>query len=66
MRLEVFREPELEFGRGGTHVDIRYGLMRHGPLDIDEASAPTQLKVGLVGTEETQARKSVCRISGLF
>jgi hypothetical protein len=38
---------------GGTHVDIRYGIMRYGPLDLGEASAPTQLKVGLVGTEET-------------
>src|SRR5580704_5240290 len=55
MRLQFFQEPELEFGRGGTHVDIRYGLMRHGPLDIEETSAPTQLRVGVIGTEETIA-----------
>lgn len=55
MKLRFFQEPELEFGNGGTHVDIRYGLMRHGPLDLGETSAPSQLKVGLVGTEETIA-----------
>jgi hypothetical protein len=55
MRLQFFQEPELEFGRGGTHVDIRYGLMRYGPLDIDEITAPTQLRVGIVGIEESVA-----------
>ncbi len=55
MRLQFFQEPELEFGRGGTHVDIRYGVMRYGPLDVDETTAPTQLRVGLVGTEESIA-----------
>jgi hypothetical protein len=55
MKLSFFHEPELEFGNGGTHVDIRHGVMRHGPLDLDEASAPCQLRVGLIGTEETIA-----------
>lgn len=27
--------------------------MRHGPLDIGENTAPTQLKLGLIGTEQT-------------
>ena len=36
-----------------THVDIRHGLMRHGPLDVDDSASPTHLRVGLVGTEET-------------
>jgi len=53
MKLCFFHEPELEFGNGGTHIDIRYGLMGHGPLDLGETSAPSQLRVGLVGTEET-------------
>jgi hypothetical protein len=53
VKLSFLHEPELEFGNGGTHVDIRYGLTRYGPLDLGETSAPTQLKVGLVGTEET-------------
>ncbi len=55
MKASFFQEPELEFGNGGTHVDIRYGLMRYGPLDLGETSAPIQLRIGLVGTEETIA-----------
>jgi len=50
-----FPEPELEFGNGGTHVDIRYGIIRHGPLDLGDPTAPTSLRVGIVGTEETIA-----------
>jgi hypothetical protein len=55
MKTSFLHEPDLEFGNGGTHVDIRYGLMRYGPLDSGDASAPTQLRVGLIGTEETIA-----------
>src|SRR5260370_21767901 len=53
MNLSFFQEPELEFGNSGTHVDIRYGMMRHGPLDLGEPTAHTQLRIGIVGTEET-------------
>jgi hypothetical protein len=53
MNLSFFQEPELEFGNSGTHVDIPYGMMRHGPLDLGEPTAPTQLRIGIVGTEET-------------
>jgi hypothetical protein len=53
VKLKFINEPELEFGSGGTHVDIRHGIMAHGPLDLGEATAPTQLRVGLVGTEQT-------------
>ena len=53
MKLSFFHEPELEFGNGGTHVDIRHGVTRHGPLDVDDSASPTHLRVGLVGTEET-------------
>lgn len=55
MKLSFLHEPELEFGNGGTHVDIRFGVMRHGPLDLGETSAPSQLRVGLIGNEETIA-----------
>jgi len=55
MKLSFFQEPDLEFGNGGTHVDIRYGVMRYGPLDLGDTSAPAQLRIGLVGTEETIA-----------
>jgi len=53
MKLSFFHEPELEFGGGGTHVDIRYGVIRYGPLDSGETSAPSQLRLGLIGTEDT-------------
>jgi len=55
VKLSFLHEPELEFGNGGTHVDIRHGVMRHGPLDIGEDTAPTQLRIGLIGTEQTIA-----------
>lgn len=53
MNLTFFQEPELEFGSGGTHVDMRFGITRYGPLDTGDPAAPAQLRVGLVGTEET-------------
>jgi len=55
MKVSFFHEPELEFGNGGTHVDMRYGMTQHGPLDLGEISSPRQLRVGLIGTEETIA-----------
>jgi len=53
MKMSFFNEPELEFGNGGTHVDIRHGLLHYGPLDLGETSAPNQLRIGLIGTEES-------------
>jgi hypothetical protein len=53
MNATFLHEPELEFGNGGTHVDIRYGLLRYGPLDVGDTTAPSRLRVGLIGTEET-------------
>lgn len=53
MKMEFFDEPDLEFGSGGTHVDIRHGIILHGPLDLGEATAPNQIRVGLVGTSES-------------
>ncbi len=55
MNLSFLAEPELEFGNGGTHVDIRYGIISHGPLDLGDLTAPTSLRVGIVGTDETIA-----------
>ena len=52
MKLTFFEEPDLEFANGGTHVDVRFGITRFGPLDLGETKAPTQLRVGLVGTQE--------------
>lgn len=53
MRLEHLQEPELEFGDGGRHVDVRFGLMQFGPLDRDTVHAPGDIRVGIVGTAET-------------
>ncbi len=52
MRVDHLPEPELEFG-AGRHIDIRFGLMNHGPLDFESAVAPKQIKLGVVGTPET-------------
>jgi len=53
MKIEFLQEPPLEFGGEGTHIDVRYGLMQYGPLDRGTGPAPSQLKVGIVGTKET-------------
>lgn len=55
MKLSFLHEPELEFGNAGTHVDIRHGVMRYGPLDLGEDTAPKQIRVGLIGTDQTIA-----------
>ena len=55
MKCSSFREPDLEFGGGGTHIDIRYGIDQFGPFDLGDTKAPTQLRVGLVGTDDTIA-----------
>src|SRR5436309_9320759 len=52
MKVDFLQEPELEFG-AGKHIDIRFGLMNYGPLDYERLLAPTQIKVGIVGTPET-------------
>jgi len=49
MKVEYLREPDLEFGYGGRHQEQRAGLMLHGPADIEFASRPTTLRVGLIG-----------------
>ena len=56
MRTDFFPEPRLEFGDGGFHIDARFGLLEHGPVDRDTSPAPSDLKVAIVGTEETVHR----------
>jgi hypothetical protein len=53
VRIEFLHEPELEFGAGGQHIDIRFGLLHNGPLDLRTGRAPAEIKVGIVGTTET-------------
>jgi hypothetical protein len=45
--------PPLEFGGAMRHVDIRFGLMDHGPFDFGNEGAPKRIKVGIVGSAET-------------
>lgn len=52
MRLSFLEEPELEFG-AGRHIDIRFGIMRHGPLDFDLPVAPKKINLGIVGSKES-------------
>jgi hypothetical protein len=49
MRATVLDEPELEFGAGGRHIDPRFGIANYGPLDAGTDSAPTRIRVGIVG-----------------
>jgi hypothetical protein len=54
MRLELLQpEPELEFGKGGRCQDIRFGIGHYGAFDYDNPKGPRQIKLGLVGTDET-------------
>ena len=43
-------EPDLEFGDGGRHIDPRYGLMTHGPLQPKPGDL---VRIGVIGTSET-------------
>jgi hypothetical protein len=53
MRAIVIDEPELEFGAGGRHIDPRHGIMHWGPVDVGTESAPSVIRVGLVGPQST-------------
>jgi hypothetical protein len=53
MKIDFLIEPELEFGNDGNHIDVRFGIMQHGRLDRGLLTAPSHLKLGIVGTEET-------------
>ncbi|HOC54733.1 MAG TPA: hypothetical protein PKI20_03830 [Verrucomicrobiota bacterium] len=65
MKIELLDEPELEFGRRGRHIDIRFGIKAHGPVSVDESDAPRDIKVGMVGTpaslEKLNSWMSACR-----
>lgn len=52
MKIDFLDEPELEFG-AGNHIDIRFGLMDYGPLDVGADLAPRAIRVGIVGTPAT-------------
>jgi hypothetical protein len=52
MKIEILDEPELEFAAGTRHIDIRYGLMNAGPLDVMTPRLRT-VSIGIVGTTTT-------------
>ena len=51
MKAILLHEPELEFGTG-RHVDIRFGLMAHGPVDFEDSPA-SRIRAGIVGSPES-------------
>ena len=55
MRIDHLAEPELEFG-GGRHIDIRFGILNYGPLDLESDLAPRRIRLGVVGTPEDVER----------
>jgi hypothetical protein len=55
MNIDFLEEPELEFGSGGKHPDIRRGLELFGPLDAPQEGG-RRIRVGIVGTSETVDR----------
>jgi hypothetical protein len=53
VEAQLIDEPELEFGSGGMHPDLRFGVMEHGPSDRGMDRKPTEIKVAIVGTERS-------------
>jgi hypothetical protein len=51
MRATVLDEPELEFGAGGRHIDPRFGIATYGPVDSGTDSAPSRIRVGIIGSQ---------------
>ena len=52
MKLTFIEEPELEFGTG-KHIDIRFGIIAHGPFDVNEGQRPERIEIGIVGTHQS-------------
>ena len=55
MNISIIPEPELEFGNGVKHVDIRHGITHLKPFDIDDSRRPDKISVGIIGTPESIA-----------
>ena len=52
MKADFIHEPELEFGNGGRHIDVRFGLTHFGPLDAG-GTGRQAIRVGVVGDDPT-------------
>jgi hypothetical protein len=55
VNISIIPEPELEFGNGVKHVDIRHGITHLKPFDIDDSRRPDKISVGIIGTPESIA-----------
>jgi hypothetical protein len=54
MKIELLQpEPHLEFGNEGKCPDMKFGIGHFGTFDCAEPDAPGQIRIGLVGTDET-------------
>lgn len=51
MKAQILDEPELEFGGGGRHIDPRHGIANYGPVDAGTDTAPSRIRIGIVGPE---------------
>ena len=49
MKLTFLDEPELEFGTAGHHIDIRFGILHFGPLDLSSDLAPKRIRLSIIG-----------------
>ena len=52
MKADFLHEPELEFGNGCRHVDVRFEFMHYGPLDAG-GTGPESIRIGVVGDDAT-------------
>ena len=52
MNLYHIEDPMLQFG-SGSHVDNKFGLITHGPFDLNEARRPEKIVIGVVGSPQT-------------
>jgi hypothetical protein len=50
MRISILDEPELEFASAGRHIDPRFGIVDYGPADAGVPTAPSDIRIGVVGT----------------
>ncbi|MXW74581.1 MAG: hypothetical protein F4Z58_00890 [Acidimicrobiaceae bacterium] len=55
MKATIFDEPKLDFAYRSSHVDPRAGITDYGPVDLGVSNAPTQIRVGVIGSAEAAA-----------
>ena len=53
MVITHIEEPLLDFANSRKHVDIRFGLIAHGPQDIGQTRRPERIKLGIIGTSQS-------------